>query len=221
MKAPRDLVLWGASGHARVLRELCERTGYRLVALFDNAPEVASPFPDVPVYVGQQGFAQWHASHPGDCAGLVAIGGGRGRERLEIQQWLASQGVAAVTVVHPSAFVAASARLGAGTQVLAQSAVCADARLGASVIVNTRASVDHECLLADGVHVAPGATLAGCVVAERNAFIGAGATVLPRIRIGENAIVGAGAVVTRDVPAGTVVYGNPARPIRVNPEVER
>jgi len=35
--------------------------------------------------------------------------------------------------------------------------------------------------------------------------------VIPRIRIGEGAIVGAGAVVTRDVPAGVIVTGNPAR----------
>jgi acetyltransferase-like isoleucine patch superfamily enzyme len=42
-------------------------------------------------------------------------------------------------------------------------------------------------------------------------LIGIGAIVLPRIRIGRHVIVGAGAVVTRDVPDGKVVYGNPAR----------
>jgi maltose O-acetyltransferase len=42
-------------------------------------------------------------------------------------------------------------------------------------------------------------------------MIGAGAVVLPRLAIGDDAVVGAGAVVTRDVPAGAVVWGNPAR----------
>ena len=41
--------------------------------------------------------------------------------------------------------------------------------------------------------------------------IGAGAVILPGLTIGEGAVVGAGAVVTRDVPAGAVVMGNPAR----------
>ena len=48
----------------------------------------------------------------------------------------------------------------------------------------------------------------------RNAWIGAGATVLPGVTVGENAVVGAAAVVTHDVPADTMVAGNPARIIR-------
>lgn len=49
---------------------------------------------------------------------------------------------------------------------------------------------------------------------KRGASIGSGATVLCGITIGENAMIGAGSVVTRDVPAGTIVAGNPARVMR-------
>lgn len=52
------------------------------------------------------------------------------------------------------------------------------------------------------------------VVIKKNAWIGAGVTILPGVTIGENAIVGAGSVVTKDVPADTVVVGNPARVLR-------
>jgi maltose O-acetyltransferase len=48
----------------------------------------------------------------------------------------------------------------------------------------------------------------------RHAWIGGGAIVLPGVSIGDDAIVGAGAVVTRDVPAGCTVAGNPARLIK-------
>lgn len=51
----------------------------------------------------------------------------------------------------------------------------------------------------------------------RNAWIGAGATILPGVTVGDNAVVGAASVVTRDVPANTIVAGNPARIIREIP----
>jgi len=56
---------------------------------------------------------------------------------------------------------------------------------------------------------------------RRGARIGGGAILCPGIEIGEEAFVGAGAVVTKDVPAGTVVVGNPARKIRDVPDEER
>ena len=46
---------------------------------------------------------------------------------------------------------------------------------------------------------------------KRGASIGSGSTILANVTIGENAIVGAGSVVTRDVPANSIAYGNPAR----------
>jgi acetyltransferase-like isoleucine patch superfamily enzyme len=49
---------------------------------------------------------------------------------------------------------------------------------------------------------------------KRGASVGSGSTILARIVIGENAIVGAGSVVTRDVPANSIVAGNPARVLR-------
>jgi acetyltransferase-like isoleucine patch superfamily enzyme len=51
-------------------------------------------------------------------------------------------------------------------------------------------------------------------VVKRGASIGSGSTILCKIVIGENAIVGAGSVVTRDVPANTIVAGNPAKVLR-------
>lgn len=52
-------------------------------------------------------------------------------------------------------------------------------------------------------------------VVKRGASIGSGATILSKVQIGENAIVGAGSVVTKDVPANSIVAGNPARVLRV------
>lgn len=58
-------------------------------------------------------------------------------------------------------------------------------------------------------------------VVKKGASIGSGTTVLSNVTIGENAIVGAGSVVTRDVPANTIVAGNPAKILRsIAPEIK-
>lgn len=57
-------------------------------------------------------------------------------------------------------------------------------------------------------------------IVRRGASIGSGATILSNVEIGENAIVGAGSVVTRDVPANTIVAGNPARVLRSIKSIE-
>ena len=212
-----DVIFWGATGHAKVLWECLKGKDFNLVALFDNNPDVQSPFPDIPLHYGKNGFRQWQKSRStgtGQVSFLVAVGGALGVARLELQEYLEGNGLSPLVAVHQTAFVAGSAQIGAGSQVLAQASVCVDVKIGRGCIVNTHANVDHECHLADGVHVSPGATLAGCVEVGRCAMISTGAVVLPRVRIGANAIVGAGAVVIGDVEPNTIVVGNPARFLR-------
>jgi acetyltransferase-like isoleucine patch superfamily enzyme len=56
---------------------------------------------------------------------------------------------------------------------------------------------------------------------KKGASIGSGATILANVTIGENAIVGAGSVVTKNVPADSIVVGNPARVLRSGASVAR
>jgi sugar O-acyltransferase (sialic acid O-acetyltransferase NeuD family) len=207
------LICWGATGQAKVVREALAGSEYRIVALFDNR-ELGSPFSDLPIYHGVAGLERWQREYTGDrpVRACVAIGGDRGRDRLDLQRMLIDRGFVALTVVHPRAFVADNAIVGIGAQVMALAAVCAGARVGEAALINTSASVDHDCIVGDGAHIGPGATLAGEVTVEDFAFVGAGAVVLPRLHIGAGATVGAGAIVTRDVAPGATVSGNPARP---------
>jgi sugar O-acyltransferase (sialic acid O-acetyltransferase NeuD family) len=208
----RPIVLWGATGQAKVLSEFLGKLDYEIVAIFDNNVSLTPPIPDVPLLFGWDGFRRWRDDLGlRECGFLVAIGGGLASGRLEIFERLEAAGLKPGTAVHPAAYVAKSARVGAGSQILAGAVVGTETTLGRTTIVNTKASVDHECTIGDAVHIAPGATLCGCVRLAEGVFVGAGAVILPRIQVGERAVVGAGAVVTKDVPPRAVVKGIPAR----------
>ena len=88
------------------------------------------------------------------------------------------------------------------------------------VVLHEHVTIAQEAYLCTGTHDFSDATLAlqtAPIVVERDAFIGARAFVLPGRTIGDGAIVGACAVVTKNVPAGAIVAGNPARIIGQSP----
>lgn len=212
---PPAMILWGGTGQAKVLRPIIEHYGSKVAAVFNDLPDSEAPLAGIPFFHGQESFKAWIADKDRASLGFaIAIGNPHGRVRLRLHQWLIEEKLRPVTIAHPTAFIDPGAVIGEGSQIMAGAIVLAEARLGRQCIINTKASVDHEDALGDGVEVAPGATLCGCVEVGVNGWIGAGAVILPRLRVGADAVVGGGAVVTKDVPAGTTVVGNPARPIK-------
>lgn len=100
--------------------------------------------------------------------------------------------------------------------------------IGNDVRIHTQAFIPEFSILEDGCWIGPNVVLtnakyplsdgikdrlAGPRIC-RGAKIGANATILPGVAIGADALVGAGAVVVKDVPAGSVVAGNPAHVLR-------
>lgn len=217
-----DTLVWGGTGQAKVLRPIIEGEGHSVVMVFDRDSAIEPPFDDVPVINDELELNDFFARYADrSLAFAVAVGGEeRGFDRVKIGDALCGHKFEPLTLSHERAWVARSAQLEKGCQILAMAAICEHVQLDRFCIVNTNASVDHDCHIGKGVHVMPGATIAGCVHVGDYATIGSNATILPRIRIGTAAIVGAGAVVTRDVPERAVVMGIPARHVRSIPSME-
>lgn len=211
----KKLIIWGSSGHAKVLNDFVGKENFKIVALVDNNPEVSSVIENIPILIGINSLKNWvHDNlNSEELYGAIAIGGSRGKDRLSIIKMLLDLKIKLPNLMHPTSYISNDVSIGIANQCLANSTISASAVLGDGIIVNTSASIDHECIIRDGVHIGPGATLCGCIEVGNNSFIGAGAVILPRIKIGKNVIIGAGSVVTKNIADDMIVMGNPAKSI--------
>jgi sugar O-acyltransferase (sialic acid O-acetyltransferase NeuD family) len=206
------VVIVGAGGHARsVIEALRSRAcGLEIVACTDPNRDLVGQLVDgVPVVGDDEHLPQLLAEGvTGACLGVGGVGDNGPRARVFGR--LRELGFELPQVVHATAIVAASARLGAGTQVLAGAIVGAAATVGEDVIVNSAAVVEHDCRIADHAHLATASALGGGTIVGEGAHVGIGACVLQGISIGERALIGAGAVVIRPVGADMLAVGCPA-----------
>jgi UDP-2-acetamido-3-amino-2,3-dideoxy-glucuronate N-acetyltransferase len=154
------------------------------------------------------------------CAGAVVLAGAKLGEGA---------------IVGDQSFVRERSSIGAGSVIGRGSAVDNDVSVGARVRVQTNVYLTAFTLVEDDVFIGPGATTTNDDTMARHAprvplrgpilrracRIGAGALLRPGVEIGEEAFVAAGALVTRDVPAGALVMGVPARVVREVPAEDR
>ncbi len=121
------------------------------------------------------------------------------------------------TIVHPSASVSSTSRVGPGTVLLAQTVLTAAVTIGSHVAIMPHVILTHGDVIGDFATMASGVCLGGNVQVGRCAYIGAGALVREDRSIGSRALVGMGAIVTRDIPPHEIWAGVPARYIRKVP----
>ena len=204
-----DLVLWGASGHGKVVLDVAKAMGgFKTIFFVDDAcGESAHEFCGCQVF-GTSRYLQL-LNDKGCSQYLVSIG--KNEIRAACFQRALEHGLLPVTLVHPSAVISESARLEDGTVVMARVVINAGAQIGENCILNTAAVVEHDCRIGDHVHLSPGVLLGGGVTVHSFAHVGIGAIALPGAEIGQGAIVGAGAVVLHSVPSGATVVGIPAK----------
>ncbi|MEE4539596.1 MAG: NeuD/PglB/VioB family sugar acetyltransferase [Erythrobacter sp.] len=200
------LILVGAGGHGKVV----------LDALMRAEPGVGVDWRDGDTALSGQVWEGQEISAPElpeDVRGVhthIAIG--RNRVRRALAQRVKAGGGILAAIVHPSAYIAKGAAIGAGCFIAAGAIIGPDAKLAEGVIVNHNAVVDHDCDLGPFAHIAPGAVLGGGVIIGAGTLVGSGASVLPLLTIGPDVVLGAGASATCNLIAGTFV-GSPARAI--------
>jgi UDP-perosamine 4-acetyltransferase len=200
----------GGGGHAKVVIEAIRAIDGEVVGVIDASPGKGKVL-GAPIVGDDDDLPSLRAQ------GLehVALGLGANALRERIGRRVKELGFVLPPIVHPSALLSPTAKIGEGVVVMARAVVGVETILREMSLVNTGAVLDHDNHLGVAAHVAPGCALAGNVRVGDRALVGVGAAVRPGVRIGADAIVGAGSAVVCDVDEGACVAGAPAKPIRV------
>jgi sugar O-acyltransferase (sialic acid O-acetyltransferase NeuD family) len=118
-----------------------------------------------------------------------------------------------VTLIHSSAYVSPSAKIGPGSAITQNCVVMANVTIGMHVKILPMATISYGCNIGDYTTIASGAVLAADVKIGCSAYVGTNSAIREFIEIGDNTIIGMGAMVIRNVPPDSVVGGIPARPL--------
>lgn len=205
-----DLYIFGAGSHGLVVAEAAEATGrFKVVALVDDRSTPSSRHD-----LQESASSPWHVTSRDeitpDRGSRIFVAVGDNAARARITRELLDTGWELANVIHPTAWVSPTARLGRGVYVGPHAAINAQAKIGDGVILNTGCIVEHHCEVQRFAHCCPRSAMAGHVTVGQMTLLGTGACVRPRVTIGSNCVVGAGAAVVRDIPQGRLAMGVPA-----------
>ncbi len=188
----RPAYIFGNGAHGALIRELLGDCGRPFLGWLDDSEGGRRP-EEVPV---------------GPC--YIGVGNPFARERVA-QRLYARGFTPGHALVHPTAYVSSTARLGGGTVVFPHATVNANVKVGEHAIVHCNAIVHHDTELADFVSIGPGANVCGRCSIGKSTLVGPSSMVLLRKTVGEAALIGAGATVVTNVETMSLMLGVPAK----------
>jgi sugar O-acyltransferase (sialic acid O-acetyltransferase NeuD family) len=147
---------------------------------------------------------------PADDSGFVLAIGIPGARR-RVAELLLSRGARFLSIVHPTAIIAPTARLGEGSIICPYAIVSDAASVGRFNLMNYHSSLAHDAATGDFAVLSPYAALGGSAAIGNDTFLGLHASVAPGKKIGPRSKVSANSCASHDTPPDALIYGVPGK----------
>ena len=206
-----NIVIVGAGGCGREVylwaKDSFDFTKYQIKGFLSNNK---SDLDNFDIKVGIIGDPDYYEIKENDRF-LFAIGNIETKKRL-IEK-LKNKGAKFLTLIHPTAIVASTKKIGEGVVICPFCLVSDNVQLGDFVMINSFVTCGHDVKVGKYSILSPYVSLNGFVILEDEVFLGTHATVIAGKRVGYRSKVSANSAVMRNVPPNRIVFGVPGRAI--------
>lgn len=196
-----SVIIIGASGHGKVVADIIEKSGDKVMGFLDDDIDLPEMFIGFPILGTVNEYIQYL-----EYKFIVAIGDAAIREHI----FNALSNVRWYTAIHPACIIGKGVQIGIATVVAAGAVLNPYSKVGKGCIINTGSIVDHDCTVDDFAHISVGSHLAGMVYIGKRTWVGIGANIRNNIRICNDCIIGAGAAVVSNIEKSGIYVGVPA-----------
>lgn len=142
------------------------------------------------------------------------IGFGGLNRRLCIEEIKKYKNFIPFTIVHPSAVIARSAKIGKGCFIHPNTTISTNTKIGNHCVINYNASIGHDSIISDNVLVQPGARVSGNCKIGRDTLLGSNSFIFQKIKIGKECLIDALTYVHNDLPNRTILSTRYSKPIK-------
>lgn len=206
----KNLIILGAGNIGRIVYEYVRlmkeyQTEWNISGYLEFADKKVVADPNYPAIIGTIEDYQPQSDDVFVCS-YAAVS-----DREKSVRIIESKGGAFVNVIHPTANILSTNKMGVGNVIGAFTTLSVNTEVGNHCIVQDHCNVGHDCVLGDFTHLYVGNIVCGINTLGSKVTLYTGSVIYPKFKIGDNAVVGAGSIVMKAVKPDTTVMGNPAK----------
>tara|TARA_Y100001970_G_C14233481_1_gene860270 strand:+ start:574 stop:1245 length:672 start_codon:yes stop_codon:yes gene_type:complete len=212
----KKIIIFGCGGHAKIILDCIETTKkYKPIGFIDEK-NFDIPFSKKIKYLGSiKDFNKIIKNYNLKTTfGIVGIHSNIVRRKIVKKISKLNKNFKWANIIHPSAVISKTAKLGSGNMILAGSIICSETVIHNHVSINTGTYIDHNNIFHNFSSTGPGVTTGGNVVIGHDSFLGIGCAVRHKILIGNNTVVGGQSFVCKNCKSNSLYYGVPSKRIK-------